>query len=46
MRLCMGHGVPVVGIPLDANRCRRWMGMYHDTSVNIAVLEGLLDGKR
>ena len=41
MRLAMGSGVPVVGVPLNANRCRRWMGSFHETSVNLDVLTAL-----
>jgi hypothetical protein len=35
MRDCMKRKIPVVGIPLDANRCMRWMGRFEDTSVNL-----------
>ena len=42
MRRCMDAGVPVVGIPLNANRCPRWMGSFHDTSVDLGALEELL----
>jgi hypothetical protein len=42
MRKCLRHGVPVVGIPLDANRCARWWGAFHWNTVNLAKLEGLL----
>ncbi len=42
MRMCMKYDIPVVGVPLDANRCRRWMGEFHKTSVNINKLETLL----
>ncbi len=42
MRMCMKYEIPVVGVPLDANRCRRWMGEFHKTSVNINKLETLL----
>lgn len=44
MRLCMRYGVPVVGVPLNANRCRRWMGSFHETSVNLDVLTALAGG--
>ncbi len=43
MRLCMKLDVPVVGIPLNANRCRRWMGRFYETSVNLEALNKLLD---
>ncbi len=42
IRLCMRHGVPVVGIPLNANRCARWMGEFHDNSVSLEQLRDLL----
>jgi len=41
MRLCMRSGVPVVGVPLNANRCRRWTGSFHETSVNLDVIAAL-----
>ncbi len=42
MRMCLQARVPVVGIPLDANRCARWFGELHPNAVNIGVLEVLL----
>jgi hypothetical protein len=42
MRLCMRYQIPVVGIPLNANRCMRWMGDFHPTSVNLKILESLI----
>jgi hypothetical protein len=42
MRACMRAGIPAVGIPLDANRCIRWMGEYHKNSVNLEELEKLV----
>ena len=38
MRACMKRKIPVVGIPLDANRCMRWMGRFAETSVNLERL--------
>ncbi len=38
MRMCMGLKIPVVGIPLNANRCMRWMGAFHPTSVDLEEL--------
>jgi hypothetical protein len=38
MRACMKRKIPVVGIPLDANRCMRWMGRFEETSVNLERL--------
>jgi hypothetical protein len=42
MRKCQKYGIPVVGIPLDANRCKRWMGEFHKNSVNLGELELLI----
>lgn len=42
MRLCAGANVPVIGMPLDANRCARWWGSFYPNTVNIRELERLL----
>jgi hypothetical protein len=42
MRLCIRTGIPPVGIPLNANRCARWMSQAHETSFNLEQLEDLL----
>ena len=42
MRLCISIGIPPVGIPLNANRCARWMSQAHETSFNLEQLEELL----
>lgn len=42
MRLCIKLGIPPVGIPLDANRCARWMKKADESSFNIKELEKLL----
>jgi hypothetical protein len=42
MRLCLQAGIPPVGIPLNANRCARWMSQAHETSYNLDQLEELL----
>jgi hypothetical protein len=42
MRLCIGLDIPVVGIPLNANRCMRWMGAFHPTSVDLDALSKLV----
>jgi hypothetical protein len=42
MRLCIRTGIPPVGLPLNANRCARWMGQAQETSFNLAQLEDLL----
>jgi len=42
MRLCIKLGIPPVGIPLDANRCARWMGEARESSFNLPELENLI----
>ena len=42
MRLCMKSGLPVVGIPLNANRCPRWMGSMQDTTIDLNAIENLV----
>ena len=42
MRLCLKTGIPPVGIPLNANRCARWMSQAYETSFNLEQLEELL----
>jgi hypothetical protein len=42
MRRCIKYGIPVVRIPLNANRCRRWMGDYHENSFSLERLEDLV----
>jgi hypothetical protein len=42
MRLCLKSGIPPVGIPLNANRCARWMSQAQETSYNLEQLEELL----
>ena len=42
IRLCIGLSIPVVGIPLNANRCIRWMGAFHPTSVDLDALSKLV----
>jgi uncharacterized protein len=42
MRLCIRMGISPVGIPLNANRCARWMSQAHETSFNLEQLEELL----
>ena len=42
MRMCAAAEVPVVGIPLDANRCARWWGEFYHNTVNLQQLERLL----
>ena len=42
MRLCLRSGILPVGIPLNANRCARWMSQAYETSFNLEKLEELL----
>lgn len=42
MRMCIKKNLPVVGIPLDANRCARWMGEFHPNTVNLQKLRELI----
>jgi hypothetical protein len=42
MRMCLKAGIPVVGIPLNANRCARWTGSFLENSVDIEALNNLL----
>ncbi len=39
---CANYHIPVVGIPLDANRCRRWWGQFFPNSVNLEEIEKLV----
>jgi hypothetical protein len=42
MRRCQKYNIPAIGIPLDANRCVRWMGNYNENSVNLEYLQKLI----
>lgn len=42
MRLCVKLGISPLGIPLDANRCARWMNEAHESSFSLRELENLL----
>ncbi|MGO9612499.1 MAG: DUF116 domain-containing protein [Dissulfurispiraceae bacterium] len=42
MRLCINLGIPAVGIPLNANRCARWMKKAHESSFSLEELEKLV----
>ena len=44
MRLCEGLGIPAVGVPLDANRCSRWMDDCLETTFSLQELERLVEG--
>lgn len=43
MRLCIKHGISPVGIPLNANRCARWMKRTRESSFSLEELEKLLN---
>jgi len=43
MRLCDKYDVPAIGIPLDANRCVRWMGDFYPNTVNEKKIFSLLN---
>ena len=45
MRMCKGLNIPVVGIPLNANCCMRWMGAFHPTSVDLEALRKLVNSE-
>jgi hypothetical protein len=42
MRKYRKYNIPVIGLPLDANRCIRWMGSFNENSVNLDMLEKLI----
>jgi len=42
LRRCDKKGITAVGISLNANRCRRWMGDFYPTSVDLEQLEKLI----
>jgi hypothetical protein len=42
MRLCTKLGIPPVGIPLDANRCARWMKQAQESSFSLKQMEELV----
>ncbi len=39
MRNCRKDNIPVVGIPLNANRCIRWFGEFFPNSIDLSELE-------
>lgn len=43
IRLCEKYDVPAIGVPLDANRCVRWMGDFYPNSVNEKKILSLLN---
>lgn len=43
MRLCRKNSIPVVGLPLNANRCIRWFGKFFPNSVDLEELRKLVE---
>lgn len=43
LKLCAKYDVPAIGVPLDANRCIRWMGVFYPNSVNEKKILSLLN---
>ena len=43
MRLCIRLDIPPVGIPLNANRCSRWMNITQESSFSLEELEELIE---
>ena len=43
LRLCAKYDVPAIGVPLDANRCIRWMEDFYPNSVNEKKILSLLN---
>jgi hypothetical protein len=44
MRMCVKLDIPVTGVPLNANRCVRWMGEPRPTSVGIKEVLRIVKG--
>jgi uncharacterized protein len=42
MRMCEKKKIPVIGLPLNANRCIRWMGDFYPNSINLNELKMLI----
>lgn len=42
LRRCIHWRLPVVGLPLNANRCQRWLGAFYDNSVDLDALTRLV----
>jgi hypothetical protein len=42
MRNCRKNNIPVIGIPLNANRCVRWFGEFFPNSIDLSELEKLV----
>jgi len=43
MRDCSKNSIPVVGLPLNANRCIRWFGKFFPNSVDLTELRNLVE---
>ena len=39
IRKCSKYKIPVVGVPLNANRCMRWFGEFFNNSINLNELD-------
>jgi hypothetical protein len=46
MRACQKKGLPVIGMPLDANRCIRWMGDFNPNSINLEMLKKIMTSSK
>ena len=44
MRDCGKNSIPVVGLPLNANRCIRWFGKFFPNSIDLSELRKLISG--
>jgi hypothetical protein len=42
MRNCRKNRIPVIGLPLNANRCIRWFGEFFPNSIDLDELEKLV----
>ena len=42
MRKCMNAKVPVIGLPLNTNRCARWFGEFYPNSINMNEMKKLI----
>jgi hypothetical protein len=42
MRVCRKNNIPVIGLPLNANRCIRWFGEFFPNSVDLGELKNLV----
>ncbi len=42
IRKCRKMNIPVIGLPIDANRCVRWFGEFLPNTVNLKTLKSLI----